>query len=127
MGPRSTPTLTAFLSCVLGLAAFHLWSDATLWAQQPGPLANTASEASIPPQVQAKLDNLQAALNAARAAGNAEGQAKALGGMAIQYLALQQNQKALSLSVQALSLFRESGDRAGQAAGNRRLDFFIFL
>lgn len=115
MSLRNTRALAVVLSAVVGLAAVGV----DVRAQQPDASPGSEPAGAIPPDVQQKLNSLDAALTAAKAAGDAKGQANALGAMAIQYKGLQQNQKALMLAIRALALFREAGDRPDQAAALR--------
>jgi len=107
---------TRCFAAALSLALLFACAPGTLRAQQSAAPSNAPPAAPIPPQVQEKLNSLEAALASAKAAGDAKGQANALVAMALQFKSIQQNQKALMLAVGALGLYREANDRPDQAA-----------
>jgi CHAT domain-containing protein/Tfp pilus assembly protein PilF len=116
MYTRSIAVPAAVLSTALLLTASVAPVNPRLRAQQPISSAGTSSGPSLPPDVQARLDKLQADLKTAHDQGDAKGEATALNAIGNLYAGVSAYQQALEEYNQALPIRRAAGDRAGEAA-----------
>jgi CHAT domain-containing protein/Tfp pilus assembly protein PilF len=113
MHRRSCAALVSLVSTVIP-AALALLAPVPLLAQQTAAPSSSAAPA-MPASIEAKLDPLQAALQAARAGGDARAEAKALNGIGDVYFNLSEFGKALDFYNRALTQARAAKD-AQQAA-----------
>lgn len=97
------------------VGTFLLLSTQIAGQSAPAVAPNAAAEPQLPAEVQAKLDNLQARLKAAHAAGDRNSEATALKEIGDLYLYVSAFPKALESYNQALPMLRAAGDRDGEA------------
>jgi CHAT domain-containing protein len=108
----------AMVSAVAALATIMVFSCAPLLAQQPAVSPSSASPA-LPAPIQTKLDQFQAALQAARVGGDAKAGAKALNAIGDVYFNLSEFGRALDSYNQGLTQARTAKDaQQGAAALN---------
>ena len=127
--PRSVLTGDLLRFCVFAGALLVLAScPLPLWARDSASTAKSgtqtattaqsgaAPDSQLPAEVQARLNKLQDALNAARASGDAGAQAKALNQVSDVYLYTSAFKKALDGYSEALALARAGKDAQQEAA-----------
>jgi len=102
-------------SAVLLTSALAAFLCLPLRAQQPGDRSAASHNAALPADIQARLDKSQAALKAARAAGDKKAEAKALNQVSRVFFDTADFNKALDGYNQALALAREAKDALDEA------------
>lgn len=116
MHPRGLGTAAAALSAVLLACESAVFPSLPVCAQQPVSGSDASHGARLPVGIQTKLDKMQEALKAARAAGDARAEAKALNQISDVYLYTSDYKRALDGYGQALTLARAENDALDQAA-----------
>ncbi len=116
MHARGVGIAAAVSSAVLLTSALAAYPDLSLCAQQPVGSSGASLSAALPVDVKARLDKAQAALKAARAAGDTQAEARAFNRVSRVYFDTSDFKKALDGYNEALALAREAKDALEEAA-----------
>ena len=116
MRARGISISAAAVSVILLSSAFTASANHLLCAQQPATTASQSLSLALPAEVQAKLDELQADLKAAKAAGNSRTEAKTLDAIGDLYLGVSAYPQAMEVYNQAQTQARIAKDAPDEAA-----------
>lgn len=116
MHARGLGTAATALSAVLLAFEAASYLSLPVCAQQPASDSGASQGAALPADIQAKLDNMQEALKAARAAGDARAEARVLNQVSRVYLDTSDYKKAQDGYKEALTLARAAKDPLEEAA-----------